>query len=82
MSRGNLALRLPDGAPFASDERHALDRILGGASAEQRAWLSGFLAGVAGGLLAGNLQLLDARSFPPAESVMIFALTIVGSTST
>ena len=40
--------------------------------------LSGFLAGVAGGLLAGNLQMLDARSFPPAESVMIFALTIVG----
>jgi len=40
--------------------------------------LSGFLAGVAGGLLAGNLQLLDARSFPAAESVMIFALTIVG----
>lgn len=40
--------------------------------------LSGFLAGIAGGLLAGNLQLLDARSFPPAESVMIFALTIVG----
>ena len=40
--------------------------------------LSGFLAGVAGALLAGNLQLLDARSFPPAESVMIFALTIVG----
>ena len=47
MSRGNLALRLPDGAPFGSDERHALDRILGGASAEQRAWLSGFLAGLA-----------------------------------
>jgi branched-chain amino acid transport system permease protein len=40
--------------------------------------LSGFLAGVAGVLLAGNLQLLDARSFPAAESVMIFALTIVG----
>lgn len=40
--------------------------------------LSGFLAGIAGALLAGNLQLLDARSFPPAESVMIFALTIVG----
>lgn len=40
--------------------------------------LSGFLAGIAGGLLAGNLQLLDARSFPAAESVMIFALTVVG----
>lgn len=39
---------------------------------------SGFLAGIAGALLAGNLQLLDARSFPPAESVMIFALTVVG----
>jgi branched-chain amino acid transport system permease protein len=40
--------------------------------------LSGFLAGIAGGLLAGSLQLLDARSFPAAESVLIFALTIAG----
>lgn len=40
--------------------------------------LSGFLAGAAGVLLAGNLQMLDARSFPAAESVMIFALTVVG----
>ena len=40
--------------------------------------LSGFLAGIAGALLAGSLQFLDARSFPVAESVMIFALTIVG----
>ena len=29
-------------------------------------------------MLAGSLQLLDARSFPASESVMIFALTIVG----
>jgi sulfite reductase (NADPH) flavoprotein alpha-component len=47
MSRGNLALRLPDAAPFGSDERTALSRILGQATAEQRAWLSGFLAGLA-----------------------------------
>ena len=40
--------------------------------------LSGFLAGIAGGLLAGSLQFLDARSFPVGESVMIFALTVVG----
>ena len=40
--------------------------------------LSGFLAGVAGGMLAGSLQLLDARSFPAGDSAMIFALTIVG----
>jgi sulfite reductase (NADPH) flavoprotein alpha-component len=47
MSRGNLALRLPDAAPFAPDERAALDSILGRATGEQRAWLAGFLAGVA-----------------------------------
>ena len=47
MSRGNLALRLPDGAPFAASERAALDTILGRASGEQRAWLAGFLAGLA-----------------------------------
>jgi sulfite reductase (NADPH) flavoprotein alpha-component len=47
MSRGNLALRLPAGAPFASEERAALDSVLGRASSEQRAWLAGFLAGLA-----------------------------------
>ena len=46
MSRSNLALRLPDGAPFAANERVALDNILGRASGEQRAWLAGFLAGI------------------------------------
>lgn len=46
-ARGNLALRLPDGAPFAPEERTALDGILGRASGEQRAWLAGFLAGLA-----------------------------------
>ncbi|MGD9507926.1 MAG: sulfite reductase flavoprotein subunit alpha [Geminicoccaceae bacterium] len=45
--RGNLALRLPEGAPFAPEERSALDGILGRASGEQRAWLAGFLAGLA-----------------------------------
>jgi branched-chain amino acid transport system permease protein len=40
--------------------------------------LSGFLAGIAGGLLAGSLHLLDTASFPASESVLIFALTIVG----
>ncbi|MFY9314930.1 MAG: branched-chain amino acid ABC transporter permease [Burkholderiales bacterium] len=40
--------------------------------------LAGFLAGVAGGLLAGNIGVLDARSFPASESIMLFALTVVG----
>lgn len=46
-----------------------------------KAWaftLAGFLAGVAGGLLAGSLGVLDARSFPASESIMLFALTVVG----
>lgn len=68
MSRGNLALRLPDGAPFASDERHALDRILGGASAEQRAWLSGFLAGLAAHQGAQAAPAAPAR---PAEPLLV-----------
>ena len=44
MSRSNLALRLPDGAPFAANERVALDNILGRASGEQRAWLAAYEA--------------------------------------
>ena len=47
MSRGNLAPNLPEGAPFAPDEREALGTILGRASGEQRAWLAGYLAGIA-----------------------------------
>ena len=65
MSRGNLALRLPDGAPFASDERHALDRILGGASAEQRAWLAGFLAGLAAYQTPQAVPAAAARAAEP-----------------
>ena len=40
--------------------------------------LAGFLAGIAGGLLAGSLGVLDARTFPVQESVFLFALVIVG----
>ena len=40
--------------------------------------LSGFLAGLAGSLLAATLGTLDARSFPASESILLFALTIVG----
>ncbi|TFF17681.1 branched-chain amino acid ABC transporter permease [Jiella endophytica] len=40
--------------------------------------LAGFVAGVAGGLLAATIGVLDARSFPAADSVMLFALTLVG----
>jgi branched-chain amino acid transport system permease protein len=40
--------------------------------------LAGFCAGIAGGLLAGGIGQLDGRAFTAAESVMLFALTIVG----
>ena len=40
--------------------------------------LAGFLAGVAGGLLAGDVGQLDSNAFPASQSIMVFALTIVG----
>jgi sulfite reductase (NADPH) flavoprotein alpha-component len=38
--------KLPRSAPFAPDEIIALDQVIGRASAVQRAWLTGFLAGI------------------------------------
>ncbi|HEX4233123.1 MAG TPA: branched-chain amino acid ABC transporter permease [Caldimonas sp.] len=40
--------------------------------------LAGVCAGVAGALLAGSVGQLDGRAFASSESVMLFALTIVG----
>jgi sulfite reductase (NADPH) flavoprotein alpha-component len=39
-------LSLPQSAPFAPDQIAALDQVIGTASVVQRAWLSGFLAGL------------------------------------
>ena len=36
---------LPETAPFPAEQIVALDHIISGSSAEQRTWLSGFLAG-------------------------------------
>ncbi|HEY7301853.1 MAG TPA: flavodoxin domain-containing protein [Xanthobacteraceae bacterium] len=46
---------IPKTAPFAEDEIEALNRIVGPATATQRAWLAGFLAGV------------EASTAPPLE---------------
>jgi len=40
--------------------------------------LAGFLAGIAGGLLAGSVGQLDGRNFPASDSILLFALTVVG----
>ena len=76
MSRGNLALRLPEGAPFASEERAALDSVLGRASSEQRAWLAGFLAGLAARETARAEPQPAAR---PAEPLLILYATESGN---
>jgi sulfite reductase (NADPH) flavoprotein alpha-component len=80
MSRSNLALRLPDGAPFAADERAALDHVLGRASGEQRAWLAGFLAGLAARDPAAN-QAQPAAAAPTraAEPLLILYATESGN---
>jgi len=40
--------------------------------------IAGLLAGASGALLAGSLGLLDDKTFHSSESVMIFALSVVG----
>lgn len=40
--------------------------------------IAGLMAGIAGGLLAGSLGLLDDATFRASESVLIFALAVVG----
>jgi branched-chain amino acid transport system permease protein len=40
--------------------------------------LAGFCAGVAGALLAGGVGQLDGRAFGASESIMLFALSVVG----
>jgi branched-chain amino acid transport system permease protein len=40
--------------------------------------LSGLLAGLGGGVLAASLGLLDAATFRASESVLLFALVVVG----
>jgi len=40
--------------------------------------VAGFLAGVSGGLLAGVIGQLRIQTFPAAESLLLFALVVVG----
>ncbi len=45
---------LPEHSPFRADQRQALDSLLSGMDAVQRAWLSGFLAAGAAPVAAGK----------------------------
>ena len=65
------AARLPDNAPFAPDAIAQLNRVLGPASPTQRAWLSGFLAGLEASVAPGAMA-----AAPPAAKqklVILFA---------
>ena len=54
---------LPDTAPFPEDQIAALNRVISVTTAEQRAWLSGYLAG----LQAANDPHSAAPAAPPAK---------------
>ncbi len=60
---------LPETAPFPADQIVALNRIISGSSAEQRTWLSGFLAGYQ----AANTPQ-PATVAPPARRVPLTIL--------
>jgi sulfite reductase (NADPH) flavoprotein alpha-component len=54
---------LPNTAPFAEDQIAALNRVISVTTAEQRAWLSGYLAG----LQAANDPQTVSPAAPPAK---------------
>ena len=54
---------LPDTAPFAQEQIAALNRVISVTTAEQRAWLSGYLAG----LQAANDPHSVSPAAPPAR---------------
>ncbi len=61
---------IPKTAPFAEEEIDLLNRVVGGASPIQRAWLAGFLAGL-DAQHGGAAQPLPAAPARPAEPLTI-----------
>lgn len=74
--------RLAPGRAWAMIRRSEAAALASGVNVVYyKAWafgLAGFLAGIGGGLLAGGLGLLDAATFRASESIMLFALAVVG----
>jgi sulfite reductase (NADPH) flavoprotein alpha-component len=65
----SLAL-IPNSAPFSAAEINALNAVVGGSSPEQRAWLSGYLAGIA----AASSQPQPVVAATPRERVPLTIL--------
>lgn len=68
---------LPRTAPFGEDDRASLDRVLAPASAVQRAWLAGFLAGLDA---AGQPEAAIVPQARSAEPLTIVFATESGNT--
>src|ERR1043165_3126139 len=69
---------IPKTAPFADDEIDILNRVVGPATAVQRAWLAGFLAGLdASSGAAASVQ--PAAAPQPAEPLTILYATESGN---
>ena len=62
---------IPKTAPFAEEEINLLNRVVGPATAVQRAWLAGFLAGLDASSLPAGIELLPAAPARPAEPFTI-----------
>jgi branched-chain amino acid transport system permease protein len=75
-------LRMKPGRAWAMIRRSEAAAMAAGVNVTfYKTWafgIAGFLAGIAGGLLAGSLGLLDKGTFRAPESIMIFALCVVG----
>jgi sulfite reductase (NADPH) flavoprotein alpha-component len=69
MAKMRATAPIPKTAPFAEDEIDLLNRVVGGASATQRAWLAGFLAGL--DVSAGATANAPAAGAQAAEPLTI-----------
>ncbi|WP_421703795.1 branched-chain amino acid ABC transporter permease [Aliiroseovarius sp.] len=74
--------KLPPGRAWAMIRRSEAAALASGLNVVYyKAWafgLAGLMAGVSGGLLAGALGLLDPATFRAPESILLFALAVVG----
>jgi sulfite reductase (NADPH) flavoprotein alpha-component len=65
-----MPVTLPRSAPFPQEQIDALNRVIAGTTAEQRAWLSGYLAG----LQAANDPQTATPAAPPAKKAPLTIL--------
>jgi sulfite reductase (NADPH) flavoprotein alpha-component len=65
---------LPNSAPFRPEEIAALNGVITKTSPEQRAWLSGFLAGFQAATVAGPAATAAVAAPPPAKKVPLLIL--------